>query len=560
MTDPGVVAAIGLETVEWLDEAGDRVTVRVSGRWRRRPTATGQPWLVVEARGERHRFPAMPEPPGLGGTLPGTWRMSFRVPADVARAPSVRAWLQLGAVLVPLPAEPPVESIAPMLEPHAVGVHELEEAAREEQHAARVAALGHDLEQREADVARLEAAVAEREQALRRVRQQAHAAESVRLELTRERGELEDLLAEARQQVRGLEDDLVGLQRRVDEAEHLLAIARHARPPAPAVAVAPAPLAPALPRAHRRIYAAERSLARIARRVPTPVVLERLPGRPEWSGVERDFVLARARGGGPIAMRERAGRAAAEALSEGLRHRLEEHEARSERAFATLDELRGEIEWVRAAAAALREDAPTERAAAPAVTPPAAGGNGGLDLHRLEAARTRLQEQTPARPDEEPPPPAAESDPRATFSLAPIADQDPGRAGALLIELLPAQGLVHPEALAYDLIVGSVSTVRVTVAGGGHTTVERSTAPRARDDVRFQLVGDPEAIIRRLTAGPLRRLLRRRLARIRGDRTGLAALQALLTARLDAGELEHAGVRLAALDLEPSRANRATSG
>ena len=72
MTDSSVPPALGIEGVEWLMlEGADSLTVRVTGRWRRRrPTWTGQPLLVLEAHGQRHRFPAMPEPPSLTGTAP----------------------------------------------------------------------------------------------------------------------------------------------------------------------------------------------------------------------------------------------------------------------------------------------------------------------------------------------------------------------------------------------------------------------------------------------------------------------------------------------------------
>src|SRR5450631_2151430 len=60
--------------------------------------------LVVEAQGRRHRFPAMPEPPSLTGAVPGTWRISFSVPASLAPDLGARTWLQLGAVVTPLPA------------------------------------------------------------------------------------------------------------------------------------------------------------------------------------------------------------------------------------------------------------------------------------------------------------------------------------------------------------------------------------------------------------------------------------------------------------------------
>src|SRR5438270_11585397 len=105
MTDPsGVPSALGIERVEWFAEGGDRLTVQVTGRWRRRrPPSSGQPLPVVEAHGVRHRFPAMPEPPSLTGTVPGTWRMSFSVPASLAPYLAQRVHLQLGAMVVPLP-------------------------------------------------------------------------------------------------------------------------------------------------------------------------------------------------------------------------------------------------------------------------------------------------------------------------------------------------------------------------------------------------------------------------------------------------------------------------
>src|SRR5437763_12014224 len=101
---PGVPSALGIEAVEWLPGGGHNFTVRVRGRWRRgRPSWSGQALLVIEAHGGRHRFPAMPEPPSLHGAAPGTWQMSFSVPAALSPQHGARAWLQLGsAVVVPL--------------------------------------------------------------------------------------------------------------------------------------------------------------------------------------------------------------------------------------------------------------------------------------------------------------------------------------------------------------------------------------------------------------------------------------------------------------------------
>src|SRR5438105_44227 len=108
MTDPpGLPAGLAIEAVQWLAEGGENLTVRITGRWRRRPTSsTGQPLLVIEdSEGHKHRFPAMPEPPSLTGAAPGTWRMSFSVPASLAPPVIARAWLQLGAAAIPLPQE-----------------------------------------------------------------------------------------------------------------------------------------------------------------------------------------------------------------------------------------------------------------------------------------------------------------------------------------------------------------------------------------------------------------------------------------------------------------------
>ena len=104
--DPSAVpSALGIEAVEWIAEGGENLTVRVTGRWRRRrPDWSGKPTLVIEATGRRYRFPAIPEPPSLSGAAPGMWRITFAVPAALAPDPGARAWLQFGSVSVPLPS------------------------------------------------------------------------------------------------------------------------------------------------------------------------------------------------------------------------------------------------------------------------------------------------------------------------------------------------------------------------------------------------------------------------------------------------------------------------
>ena len=92
--------------------------------------------------------------------------------------------------------------------------------------------------------------------------------------------------------------------------------------------------------------------------------------------------------------------------------------------------------------------------------------------------------------------------------------------------------------------------------------VEHGATARPPAEIDFQLVGDLASVARLLRAGRVRRRLRvppRRMARIRGDRRRLAALDRLIEARLTAGELRGAGVKLdpllaltlAALAVEP---------
>jgi hypothetical protein len=110
MTEPPVLSAVGIEGVQWLPGRGENMIVRVRGRWRRgRPPWSGQPLLVIESVGGLHRFPAVPEPPGLSGAAPGTWEMTFSVPSSLSPQTGMEAWLQLGGgVVVPLrvPTEP----------------------------------------------------------------------------------------------------------------------------------------------------------------------------------------------------------------------------------------------------------------------------------------------------------------------------------------------------------------------------------------------------------------------------------------------------------------------
>jgi hypothetical protein len=122
-----------------------------------------------------------------------------------------------------------------------------------------------------------------------------------------------------------------------------------------------------------------------------------------------------------------------------------------------------------------------------------------------------------------------------------MARTDADAAGRLLLELLPLQRVVYPNAVTYDLVLAQDRCVWVSVPNGT-PTVEVRSAPRPLREVDFQVKGDPARLARLLTAGWFRRRFGR-TARVRGQRRDVAPLAALLGAPLDLGALYRAGVR-----------------
>jgi hypothetical protein len=112
-----------------------------------------------------------------------------------------------------------------------------------------------------------------------------------------------------------------------------------------------------------------------------------------------------------------------------------------------------------------------------------------------------------------------------------------------VLALLPAQHLAYPRPVAYDLVLGPSTCVHVTV-GAGAPEIDVSDGPRDPAVVQFRVDGDAAALARLLAAGPLRRLLRRGLARRRGDRHAFAALRQLVGMPLWAVQLHRCGVEL----------------
>lgn len=585
-------SALGIEAVELVAEGGRSVTVRVTGRWRRRrPELRGQAMLVVETGTVRQRFVAMPEPPSLTGAAPGTWRMSFTVPAELAPQLPGKTFLQLGAVMVPLPigevveAQGAVEGPGPeLLEARQLRSSEIaaESARRRAAEAdAAVAELRSRAEQieNELDVARAESdrlrdVISERERKLRSSEQQAYAERALR-------SEVEQALA-AKTRVTGhdlrvlhdhvadLERDLARMRRTVDEAQHLAAAAdaaradaerRLAQRPLPAVAE-PMPQRAAAPNvdgARARLIAAELERATAVPApspAPAPAIVPVRDVDRVALGLERAMVD------------RRPGRSDAElrvvALERELidaRRELERQRLLCERAYDAIARVRGELAQIGAAV----PPEPAARAAAPSEP---------VQAEKLSAALARLREGTPPAPAAEPAatPAAPQSDstrperpakPWLRKAFRTLADRDPSSAGRLLLALLPAQRAADRRPVAYDLVLGDLATARVTVSSAT-AQVDLGDTPRPLYEVDFQLVGDLASIARLLAAGPVRRrlgrlALRHPVGRIRGDRSRFPAVEHLIDAPLTLGQLHAAGVRLdpvlaltlAALMIEP---------
>jgi hypothetical protein len=168
-----------------------------------------------------------------------------------------------------------------------------------------------------------------------------------------------------------------------------------------------------------------------------------------------------------------------------------------------------------------------------------------IEAHRLEDALSRLREAAPspdpAEATQAPLQPAPAGKAWITPVFRAMVRRDPAGAGRVALALLAAQPSVQPLPLAYDLVLSDFGCVTVTAAGG-RARVEIRDAPRRREEVQLVVRGELSSFARLLAAGPLRRLVWRRLARARGSRSTLAALRALIRAPLSLGQLRAAGV------------------
>jgi hypothetical protein len=223
---------------------------------------------------------------------------------------------------------------------------------------------------------------------------------------------------------------------------------------------------------------------------------------------------------------------------------LEAQRARSARAYEAIAQVRAELRELRPVTP------PETPAPAPPVVPSQPPGRpGSVQAEELTAALARLREQ--ARPEPEPAPvdrpdPARATKPWLHSAFRRLAAEDASAAGRLVLALLPAQRAADPHPVAYDLVLSDVLVAHVT-SDSLAVHVEHDGTPRPPSEVDFQVVGDLASVARLLRAGRVRRRLRippRRIARVRGDRGRLAALDRLIDTRLTARELHAAGVRL----------------
>jgi len=123
-----------------------------------------------------------------------------------------------------------------------------------------------------------------------------------------------------------------------------------------------------------------------------------------------------------------------------------------------------------------------------------------------------------------------------------LCRRDPALAGQLALSLLPMQRIAHPRPVSYDILLDPGQGCVQVTSGDGGTEVARQATARPLQQVDFHLVGAPERFAKLLAAGRIRRRLGFGVARVRGHRGGLAALDALLALPLDLPALVECGM------------------
>jgi hypothetical protein len=222
---------------------------------------------------------------------------------------------------------------------------------------------------------------------------------------------------------------------------------------------------------------------------------------------------------------ERSRRQAAERrvgeLERELRELHERHEPGSD-ASREIGDLRGSL-------AELQAPEPGHASSSP-------GSAVVVESDRLSDALARL------RANAEPAVPAPAV--RATLAgpFRTLCRRDPALAGRLAISLLGMERVAYPHPVAFDLVLGPGDGCLQVTSSEARTDVVAEATARPLEQVGFRVVGRPERLARLLVAGRLRRRLGFGVARVRGNRDGLAALEALLALALDLPALVEGGM------------------
>jgi len=103
---------VEVDQIECAPLGRAKMAVRVTGRWRaRRRTQDARAFLVVNADGRRHRFPAIPESRRPRLSRHGAWTASFALPVWLEPRLREDVSLWLGNVEIPLPSLSFVEQL-----------------------------------------------------------------------------------------------------------------------------------------------------------------------------------------------------------------------------------------------------------------------------------------------------------------------------------------------------------------------------------------------------------------------------------------------------------------
>ena len=132
---------------------------------------------------------------------------------------------------------------------------------------------------------------------------------------------------------------------------------------------------------------------------------------------------------------------------------------------------------------------------------------------------------------------------RSPARSGPCVAVIPRLAGQLALSLLPMQWIAYPQPVSYDIVLGPGHGCVQVTSGDDGTEVARQATARPLEQVDFQLVGGPERFAKLLAAGRIRRRLGFWVfSRVRGNRDGLGALDALLALPLELPALVEVGV------------------